>query len=198
MTATVTNTVTSTATPTTTGTVVTEAPPDRDGDTSDEFDFGDLPESYGDASHEIVDGLCFGSTIDADDNSFYTENADGDDLRDNSDDEDGVTFIGTAVAGQRLSINMSATNTTDRDAYIFVFVDLNLDGDFDDRRETIVSNLLVPDESVNAIRVTAFNVPDVPVGSQINLRIRLSNSAFLGPTGLAESGEVEDYAIIVQ
>lgn len=191
-----TTTATSTVTNTTTGTIVTDIPPASG--TADERDFGDLPESYGDASHEIVDGLYLGSIVDAEDSSTYTENADGDDLDGNTDDEDGVTVVGSAVAGQRLLINISATNTTGDDAYIFVFVDLNLDGDFDDRRETIVSNLLVPDESNNVIRVTGFNVPTVPVGSQINLRVRLSSDAYIGFTGLAQSGEVEDHTIVVQ
>ena len=59
-------------------------------------DFGDAPESYGDAYHEIVPYMTIGEIVDAEGGSQYSSGADGDDLNaqnGEADDEDGVVFV---------------------------------------------------------------------------------------------------------
>lgn len=59
-------------------------------------DFGDAPESYGDAYHEIVPFMTIGQVVDAEGGSQYSPGADGDDLNaqdEETDDEDGVLFV---------------------------------------------------------------------------------------------------------
>ena len=57
----------------------------------------------------------------------------------------------------------------------------------------LLKNQIVPDGTVNRQYVTAFLVPDLPSGTSIGIRFRISNTANIGATGFVSSGEVEDY-----
>jgi len=163
----------------------------------EEVDFGDLPDVYDVAGHEIVDNLLLGTMIDAEDNASVTESAEGDDLT-GADDEDGVTFRTPVIAGETVLIAFSTTNTTGQAAYIQGFVDLDGDGTFNDVDEAFLTNLYVANGSVNNILAGAFLVPDVPSGTPLYLRFRLSHEPNLGANGGTDSGEVEDYMLIVE
>ena len=159
------------------------------------IDFGDLPDSYGTLQssngprHYIIPGATYlGSSIDTEDNGQPTVDAIGDDDND-SDDEDGVTFLTPLVSGQSAQIQINAYDT----GYINAWIDFNNDGDFNDSGEKIAN-----DYYVNAGN-NILTIPTVPAfsGNVVYSRFRITSGSGMAtsPTGLAIDGEVEDYAL---
>lgn len=157
-------------------------------------DFGDAPASYGTPKHNLANGIYMGNEIDHDIYTFDTTNADGDDI-DGVDDEDGVTLAdGSDLNNQFIPIN---TNNelkikVSKDGYLNVWVDYNIDGDFEDAGEKIFAahTLTAGTHTLNIA---------IPNGLMLNqttyMRFRYSSTANLNPTENANDGEVEDYAI---
>ena len=157
----------------------------------DEFDFGDLRDSYGTtlasngARHAINPEIYLGTRLDAE--------ADGqpsfDAQRDDSvflDDEDGVHFATPIVPGEIAVVDVVSS----ANARLEAWADYNQNGVFDGG-ERIISAAVSP--GVNHLR---FAVPDsaIPHPTRpLATRFRLSTSGGLGPIGPARDGEVEDY-----
>lgn len=164
-------------------------------------DFGDAPDSYGDANHTISPTLYLGNTAPPDsepDTQLGTDagaGADGDD-GDGTDDEDGVTFspsLGTpdtvhiVQAGVSNDVDVVATGAGVLNAWI----DYNQDGDFDDPGEQIFT-----DENLSAGDNSLSFTPDVRLlHGPTYARFRFGSQTGLGPTGSATDGEVEDYEV---
>lgn len=164
-------------------------------------DYGDAPDSYGDASHTISPTLYLGNTAPPDsepDTQLGTDagaGADGDD-GDGTDDEDGVTFspsLSTPVtvhivqAGVSNDVDVVATGAGVLNAWI----DYNQDGDFDDPGEQIFT-----DENLSAGDNSLSFTPDVRLlHGPTYARFRFGSQTGLGPTGSATDGEVEDYEV---
>jgi hypothetical protein len=114
------------------------------------------------------------------------------------DDEDGLDLnnIPLFILTQTTMLDIPVMNMTSDPATIAVFVDFNKDGSFDPTTEKFTAP--VP---VNATMATVnINVPVTSVvGQDLGLRIRLANdmAEVMQATGLANSGEVEDYMIQV-
>jgi hypothetical protein len=164
-------------------------------------DFGDAPDSFGTllasdgASHGIVAGLSLGSLVDREANGLPTAIASGDDLSGLIDDEDGVVLASPLAPGSLGSVSVAVTNTTASPAFLQGFLDFNADGDFSDPGEQFVTDLLVSPAA--GLQSLAVSVP-VPAGATIGnaiARFRLSQSSGVGPTGFAQSGEVEDHVL---
>ncbi len=162
-------------------------------------DFGDAPDSYGTtlaatgARHGIAAaGYSLGATVDAE----VDGQPSGDALGDGAD-EDGVTFSATRLtACESITATVVLTDTAGKDeAELDAWVDFDGDGAFDDPRDRIAAGVdLVPGS--NAV---VFTVPcDVPQRLATYSRFRLSTTGIDTPTGPAEDGEVEDYAITVE
>jgi hypothetical protein len=152
-----------------------EQPPNSSSEPSD-TDTGDQG-GRGPAIHDAIEGLYLGASVAA---------------------ADGVTFAAPLVTGQIASVTLTATNTTGQAAYLQGFVDADADGDFEGLTERIATNLLIPDGSVDGIFATAFIVPDLPPGTAVSIRFRVSHTPNLGAGGSAASGEVEDYTVVVE
>lgn len=164
-------------------------------------DYGDAPDSYGDASHTISPTLYLGSTAPPDsepDTQLGTDagaGADGDD-GDGTDDEDGVTFspslsfpdtVHVVQAGISNDVDVVATGAGVLNAWI----DYNQDGDFDDPGEQIFT-----DENLSAGSNSISFTPDITLlHGTTYARFRFGSQTNLGPDGSATDGEVEDYEV---
>lgn len=159
-------------------------------------DRGDTPDppyptlnASGGAVHTIGTGVLLGAAIDAETNGLPDPDALGDDTL-NLDDEDGVSFVSSVVAGASATVNLTAGVSG---GYLDAWIDFNADGDWLDSGEQIfASQALSPGK--NSL---SFPVPGLParaVGPSF-ARFRISSTGGLTPTGAAPDGEVEDYAV---
>ena len=157
------------------------------------IDYGDAPESYGEASHGFIEGLILGSLWDAEEGSQFSAAADGDDNA-GTDDEDSVVPVRPfAIDSSSNTFSLTTLNTTGDDAFLQAWIDKNQDGDFTDDGEQIFTNLLL---GSGTAEVPAFSLADAVAGTTF-ARIRYSHEQDLEPTGSSDSGEVEDYVITI-
>lgn len=156
---------------------------------SDNADVPDAPISYGNPTHTIT-GIRLGATVDADASLLNNATATGDDTN-NTDDEDGVTLVPLLPIGQTTVVPVSIQNGS---GFLSAWFDWNVDGDFNDAGEQMVTAQAVAVGTVN------LNIV-VPLGAAIGptfarFRVCTNNTALDNcntPTGTVQSGEVEDY-----
>jgi uncharacterized repeat protein (TIGR01451 family) len=156
---------------------------------SDNADVGDAPISYGNPTHTLS-GIRMGATVDADPSLLNSPNAIGDDTN-NTDDEDGVTLAPLMPIGQTTVVPVSIQGAG---GFLSAWFDWNVDGDFNDAGEQMVTAQAVAVGTVNLSIV-------VPVGAVIGptfarFRVCTNNAALDNcntPVGTVQSGEVEDY-----
>jgi uncharacterized repeat protein (TIGR01451 family) len=156
---------------------------------SDNADVGDAPISYGNPTHTLS-GIRMGAAIDADASLLNNATATGDDAN-NTDDEDGVTLVPLLPIGQTTVVPVSIQNGS---GFLSAWFDWNVDGDFNDAGEQMVTAQAVAVGTVN-LSIT------VPVGAVIGptfarFRVCTNNAALDNcntPVGTVQSGEVEDY-----
>ncbi len=161
------------------------------------LDFGDAPDrpypttlGHRGAWHVIRPKFFLGETVDVDSDGQPTGMADGDDLLDGVDDEDGVTFPSPLVPGEATRIRVVASQSGALDAWI----DFDADGVWEPTDQIA---LAVPlSAGVNFVSVT---VPPwaVPGDGTSMARFRLSLQGGLAPTGYGGVGEVEDYPVTI-
>ncbi len=75
-----------------------------------------------------------------------------------------------------------------------VFVDFNLDGDFNDPGEQALRNAPVTD----GINTLTFFTPAGAIDGDTWMRLRVSEGGNLGPNGVAIGGEVEDHPVTIR
>jgi parallel beta-helix repeat protein len=177
------------------------------------FDYGDAPNSYGTtlsscgARHYNANSdLRIGSTIDteADGNPGVNANGDG-------SDEDGLTYPLPALheAATTYSItSIPVTNNTGSAATLYGWIDFDLDGVFESAEVTSVA---VPASGSQTVTLS-WNVGALTCNTTVKdgdtyLRLRLTTTSLTDDgatssvdersTGLAGSGEAEDYMITI-
>lgn len=167
-------------------------------------DSGDAPQVYGDATHEVVVGAPQIGSVGPDNNGpVFGPFADGDDLSEGVDDEDGVFEFPTLVQnGKAYTTNVFVENSTGNEATLAGWVDFDGNGVFD------------PDE------YTVATVPSSAPGEQVRVKLEWNSllgvtTDFFGPTfarfrissqpigpgnatGFLPDGEVEDYGLQIQ
>lgn len=156
---------------------------------SDNADVPDAPVSYGNPTHTIT-GIRLGASVDADASLLNNATATGDDVN-NTDDEDGVTLVPLLPIGQTTVVPVSIQNAS---GFLSAWFDWNVDGDFNDAGEQMVTAQAV------AVGTTNLNIV-VPGGAVVGptfarFRVCTNNTALDNcntPTGTVQSGEVEDY-----
>nr|HPQ96554.1 GEVED domain-containing protein [Thiolinea sp.] len=183
-------------------------------------DFGDAPETYGDASHVIVSGLYLGNNPpDAEAASQYSINAFGDaDPRSamldgvsvswrDSGDEDGAPrqpvgdyiplFPVLKMTAMQYRVDLTVTNATASAATLFGWIDFDGNGQFDPDE---AASAAVPDGTGTGTVTLDWEVPvDIRLGTTF-ARFRLTSDPAVTtatPAGAASSGEVEDYPLAV-
>jgi hypothetical protein len=175
-------------------------------------DFGDAPDAAagttigdyntraddGGPSHVIVPGLAMGANLDGELDAAQSPGADGDDTDRATDDEDGLVDPAgdlSLVEGAAPAVEVTVTNATGSAATLYGWIDYNADGVFDNAAER--ASVAVPDGTNG---VVTLDFPAVPQGSAGDTfaRFRLStDAAAADPTGEADDGEVEDYAVSI-
>jgi hypothetical protein len=160
------------------------------------FNFGNAPASYGTlladngARHRVDETFSLGPTV----------KPSADAVIPGGSSNDGVLQVGTASTGfpAQFTIDVRADG---RPFYVDAWIDWNRNGTFEGSEVTrfkatnASGSFAVLGVGVNTI---SLNVPPgTPSGTTWG-RFRLSETSGLGATGQAESGEVEDIAILVQ
>ena len=169
------------------------------------LDFGDAPDSYGDAGHGIpFEPLVHLGTIAPDTELAPQNQVNGgrDGTGDNQDgklDEDGVTFIETInTTDTRLRTSVSVVNRSDKDATLMVWVDFNQNGIFE-ASEARSSAVSAGFGSVVQLEWSNLAAGTIKAG-ELWVRARISTDDNLtanNAAGALFDGEVEDYLLQV-
>ncbi len=179
------------------------------------YDYGDAPNTYGTqlaggARHAMGDRTLYLGTNPPDGEADGQPAAGGatatpDDTTQvgGVDDEDGVaTFPNYASPSTSYTVSVTAVNlSTTTAASLVGYIDWNRDGDFADANEiSATTNVPANTSSPTAFNVTWSSVPTNAGGTTstyARFRISYTASEVTSPTGVATSGEVEDYQIPV-
>jgi Bacterial Ig domain/GEVED domain/Dockerin type I domain len=176
------------------------------------FDFGDAPDlnvgtgagNYqttpsDDGPRHVVGGPRLGNHVDSEDVPIpylegfwnraygYGDNTFG-------SDEDGVVFDSLLNAGSVATpgtVRVDVQNAAN--ARLNGWLDFNRNGSFADAGEHIVANLVASTGTYNL----AFTVPAGASSGKTFARFRIGTETNLGPSGLANDGEVEDLAVMI-
>ena len=158
------------------------------------MDFGDAPDSYSTkmisdgARHVYVPGVRLGDSVDYEPDGQPTANADGDDVAGTNDD-DGVTFTSAITPGGTTTVLVTPSTPF---GYLNAWIDFNIDGDWNDPNERIVTNQYI----YNCPHSVSFAVPSGAVLGETYARFRFSTFDFdISYDKLAHDGEVEDYKV---
>ena len=169
--------------------------PERPGDLADAPDSGPGTGTWNynttltdDGPVHIVDpNIYLGSTVSKDLFAAQSTAADGD------DDDGVVTPLDDVVFSETPSIDLRVTNLTGQTATLYGWIDLNLDGVFDNSEQASIPVLTGTQDGI--VTLTFPSVPSSIAGTTY-ARFRLStDGAAALPTGEASDGEVEDYLV---
>ena len=177
-------------------------------------DFGDAPDSYGTdstdaagegigASHGIDSRLYIGPTVpDADNDGFVdgtddTGNAGDDDATaapGNGADEGGISLAALTVTDTSYSIDVDVVNTNNSTVTLIAWIDFDLSGTFDADEEAMLTGVLIGTQTLSWNTIPT----DITVGTTyVRLRLSTDNLTENDATGMASSGEVEDYQLSI-
>ncbi|MDD5707582.1 MAG: GEVED domain-containing protein [Kiritimatiellae bacterium] len=146
----------------------------------------------GGACHVVVPGYCLGAVIDAEPEGQPTFAANGDDNNPPAgiDDEDGVVFTSRLISGMTASCLVTASGA----GQLAVWIDANLDTDWDDAGEQVIATNIPA-----GVTPLAFPVPALPGTTATNtyMRFRFCSAPIPSVRGLLPDGEVEDYRVSI-
>ena len=153
------------------------------------LDFGDAPDptyptllNNNGARHKIIPGFHLGSDVDEETNGQPNDLSTGD-----GSDEDGILVPGVVTIGTTVNVTATASAAGFLDAWL----DLNLDGDWNDAGEQVIAGASL----VAGSNALSFSVPNSAGEGASYARFRFSSDGGLSPTGIAKDGEVEDYRV---
>lgn len=161
------------------------------------LDFGDAPDpTYpvllaSNGGRHVVQPAAnptLGPLVDTEANGQPSAGHDGDDTF-GVDDEDGVTLPTVLLPGKSATFVLTGGATG---GLVDAWVDWNRDGDWNDPGEQIATGF--PVAANTAANLTVI-VPATAVAGASCARFRISTAGGLAPSGLANDGEVEDYAL---
>ena len=162
------------------------------------FDYGDYSK-FANANSSIAANIRLGATVDAEATAATNITATADDSV-GSDDEDGVWFPVMRI-GYKPTIALQVTNTSGANAYLNGWIDYNDNGLFDVGEQVIVNQTIASGLRGND-EMMHITLPPIPATAlltgPIGARFRLTSTSNPGPTGVAGSGEVEDYTFTVE
>ena len=180
---------------------LTEVPQDTEIDlvkSLGECDFGDAPDpTYptllaSNGARHIIGVVNLGTNVDGEDDGQPNATATGDDIAGATpDDEDGV-LIGTLAKGGNNNVTVIASGA----GYLNAWLDLNIDGDWDDAGERIFTDLFLG-AGPNSLTVA---VPCGAASGQTVSRWRFTSYIPVPDAnyeGLEDDGEVEDHSVTI-
>jgi len=148
----------------------------------------------------IASGPRLGAARDTETNGLPDANAVGDD-NDNTDDEDGITWLTTLLISDAgttsSSVEVDLQNADAASNRLDAWIDFNRDGVWDDVTEKITDDFDLG--TTDGLVTVPFTIPQ-DIGENVEsgdtfARFRLSTTGGLLPTGLAYDGEAEDYQV---
>ena len=137
----------------------------------------------------IIGGPFLGSLVDPDGGQQTSVSATGDD-QDGSDDEDGISFNGSAIAGQNWPVDVTASEAGFLDAWI----DYNQDGVFSSDEHIGNGDPIALDAGTTPLSIA---VPGTVSSGTALARFRITSAGGVSPTSYAIDGEVEDFFVPV-
>jgi subtilisin family serine protease len=160
------------------------------------YDWGDLPSNYylttaaqNGPRHLVLGNLFLGSSVDTELSPVANANATGDDTT-GIDDENGIVF--SELRSDSTTITLTITANTNG-GWLQGWIDWNEDHVFDASERVFTDQLLPAGQSV-----FVKNVPTaVLTTGTVYARFRYGEEGINSITGVAQRGEVEDYAIPV-
>jgi len=168
------------------------------------MDYGDAPEPYptlradDGARHVVVDGFSLGATVQVNADGQPSTDANGDNV-----DEDGVVFDPfTPLIPSRsynVAVSTSGIGTVVPFGVLDAWIDFNLDGDWNDSGEHIITNEILTTAVLTggAITFADLVVPSNAGVGDSYARFRLSTDGNLSAFGETGAGEVEDYVVSI-
>ena len=163
-----------------------------------QYDWGDAPDdpyptlAISTGAHHRILGPFMGPTVDAEQNGVSTVQADGDDLNDGWDDEDGIVFPAPLVRGNTATVLVDMVSSPSG-ALINAWFDFDGDGKWRvGTSEQILSDAAVTAGVTNAL---TFSIPWSARMGSAYARFRCDSAGGLWPSGSAGDGEVEDYVV---
>ena len=166
---------------------------------------GSPPDSYptlraDDGAHHVVETPSFflGTGVDDELEGQPDAMATGDDTDTDGDDEDSLTLLTTIVrttASDTTASMLVDASLNSLAGLLQGWIDFNRDGDWDDAREQIFTNVAL----VEGTNLLSFTVPSGAdsVSGDTFMRLRLGTQSNLTPRGLAIDGEVEDHSLMI-
>jgi len=161
------------------------------------LDYGDLPEpkyaTLRDSDgprHLVEEGFSLGALVDVEVDGQPTSDASGDGA-----DDDGVLsgLAGLSVGySSEIVVNVQGI-TAERAGRLDAWIDLDHDGDFGDAGEQVLQNAVM----VEGDNTFSISIAQSALVGDTFARFRLSSTGNLGPSGPANDGEVEDYAVTI-
>lgn len=136
------------------------------------------------ARHVLGTGLRLGAAVDEDSDGQPSSAAD------NDSGDDGITFV-TVNPGNLATIDVLAA--VPGIGFLNAWIDFNNDGDWLDEGEQIFEDQAITDGN----QQLQFSVPSDAFIGDVLSRFRLTSSAGYSFSGLAASGEVEDYSVSI-
>jgi len=162
------------------------------------WDFGDAPDAPFEtllasdgARHQIVPGgVYMGALVDAEADGQTSGYADGDDLWDGSDDEDGIVFTTPLELNEMACFDITVSG----DGYLNAWIDMYSNNTWADPLDRIFTNKSLLAGTTN---LCFYIPPDAPEGYTY-MRFRFSSDnpgSGFSYTGPWNNGEVEDYRV---
>ena len=163
------------------------------------YDFGDIPASYGDASHIIDPDLYIGSVIGDAESAPASRDGSGDDNA-GTNDEDGVSFRSPAGTNQSIFADVVVTNNTGGAVTVCGWLDIPsgspaaIDGDFTDANEGVCQTTSAANPTLT------FQWSNLPNDTSYSTfaRFRVSRDPNLvagAPEITTYDGEISDFAL---
>jgi hypothetical protein len=163
------------------------------------YDFGDAPPPYptlavnNGARHLLGGPLWLGQLVDSEPDGQPQPSALGDDLNPpppaGIDDEDGVSFAYALISGQQSLMQVIASVP----GFIDVWIDWNGNGSWADMGDNLLTAYSV-NPGANYVMIA---VPPLTYNGPAKMRVRISSTGYLPPTGFAPDGEVEDHEVLL-
>ncbi|MEZ4265753.1 MAG: Calx-beta domain-containing protein [Myxococcota bacterium] len=150
-----------------------------------DFDFGDLPVTYGtrlaeDGARHVIDGLFMGAGVTADGDGALAPLSD-------ADVDDGVTF----PAGINPLLTETVTIVSSGIGKIDAWIDYDSDGSFDEPRDRILTAAPV----VAGSNALTFTPPGPLTAGPRYARVRLTANGAASSKGCEQGGEVSDFVV---
>ncbi len=178
-----------------------------------EMDFGDAPDTGSGTGtgnyntlatdngprHVIVPGLQLGEVApDDDDGTLQDAEALADDETDVNDEDGVATLPEIDKSSREVLLTVVAENDTNANASLVCWIDFNRDGDFTGNGEKSTTAIVPADSGLSSYEVYFYGFAEPTPGiSYLRCRIANNPAEVAAPTGMAQSGEVEDYKIVI-